>query len=82
MGREERRSYLSGYERRRSADEFVDHFPCWALVTLLGAAWFRIHVDAAPPSRVLALLQSLTERATRVVSGKELFLLDHEAPRT
>ena len=65
MDPSQRRAYFEGYRRRRSADEFIAHFPYWAVVTLVSAATFRLKREVAaaavPVRRLRSLLHDLAQ---------------------
>jgi len=55
----QRQAYLDGYQRYRSAKDFLAHFPYWGIAAVVGAAVFRVqkHIQATlPPTRMLRLL--------------------------
>jgi len=65
MDLSQRRAYFEGYRLRRSADEFIAHFPYWAVVTLVSAATFRLKREVAaaavPARRLCSLLHDLAQ---------------------
>jgi aminoglycoside phosphotransferase (APT) family kinase protein len=67
MDPSQRRAYLEGYRLRRSTDEFIAHFPYWAVVSLVSAATFRLKREVAaaavPARRLCSLLHGLAHGA-------------------
>jgi hypothetical protein len=66
MNGEQRRSYLAAYERTRSAETFLKHFPFWALAVLADSAHLRHtaapSVLAVPVRRLHDLLAVMQRR--------------------
>lgn len=59
----QRQAYLDGYRQHRCTDDFVQHFPFWAISGVLAGAVFRLRKtpDAAsvPVARLRALVRTL-----------------------
>lgn len=72
MSGRDRQAYLSAYARRRGLDEFLDHFPYWAILTLVDSAQGRQGAPEPVASLPLARLRRLLETIDRGVAVSRL----------